>query len=1450
MIDFFRGKRAKGEAGSMVVALFVTIMFLVLSVGIASVVVSQIAQNRAEDTARVGQWALTSAISQAAEKIGPAARALSGVATTEPTTWTSQGINNNNAFSRWWVSSSSNAVLNPSILPTGNWSAVSYGNNVWVGINTAGAAFTSSDGVNWTQRNNLPNYTTLTYSNMIYGLGYFIAIPSTASNTVATSVDGITWTAVTLPASDTYTVACSTTTCVFLSLTTTLGYYTSNVSTFTGTATPFVAEDVSFSVDNFVMSGSGSIASSTSGAAWSTRVISNHNWGLIGSINGLFTAFDVKATGSNIIATSSDAITWTDRTLPASGNWVAAVTAAPQEAVFSNAISGVAQSTYLATSDGLSWVSSNLLASGSWTGASASTNGFVVYSSGSSSAYFIPVTSGVSSAQSLTVTARAQSGRVSGSNNAQYMASMVYNWNASKKRWIASKYLGASSASLSAKPGSPTGVSGTRTATGTIVVSWVAPVNTGSSSITSYLATASPGGYYCTNGGQLSGTTCTLTTATAATYTAAFYSCTSGDSPAGTQASSYTCTHSTTYSSAYTAGAYSCTSGDTPSGTQTSPFTCTHTTTYSALFAPAGYSCTTGDTPGGSQASAFTCTHQISGATYHVGSYSCTSGDSPSGTQITAFTCTHSASSTYSAPVLLAGAYNCVSPAVLVGSNCVTTAVALIVCATGYTAGGGGSSGTIGNCYKQLGGGAESHQYWNCPGGYQTVPSMAGGWMTSSTQYPVTDDPVGYWSPGGTPGANGGLDAYANRTCVPNGVSYQAPVSINPSSGYPVISITCKNSGGYTAVPIPILWGQDPQIPGFAANPGHPSPMNNYYTMCSGITYPATVGPTTYSCPSGGTQTYNSGSGTWYCYAAATYIPNSYSPSTYSCTSPDTLSGSTCTHTTSTLNTYPATGTMGCSSGTLTYNSSGGYYTCNSTSTSGPSYTAAYCSDGSATQAICLSPPAGTWYPAHYNCPSGYSPSGNVTAATVCTQTTINGTISIYSCAPGDTLSGSTCSYYTTSTSTYNASGGPASYYCSSGTPAGSGSTMTCMTYAGLNYTATTVPGTASCSGSDTLAGSVCTVAGGGYPTNGFANNDWCGGIGSSSADFNPTYPYVTASSTNGQAGPNGVSCYNVTIVTASCTSPAVLSGSNCVTTVAAPFTATTYQCTSGDSPSGVQSSAVTCTHTATSTYTSSGTAAYYSCSSGTLSGTNCISTYTSTGTAAFYYCTSGDTPATNSSSTFTCTHNGAYGSPGIPAYYSCTSGDSPSGTQVSSFTCTHNATYTSIRTAAYYSCFSGTLAGNVCLFNTAATALYNSGGYTCNSTGPLNCTITGMATGSYTFTVTATNGVGTSDPSVASSGVQSTAMSITYPSQVFSTTQFSQVLPIMVQNSSGGSMTYSESGSLPSGVTFSNASGAFTGPSSWASQVGYPFTVSVSATDAGSGVTVTTPVTFTLITP
>jgi len=1405
-------------------------MFLALSVALVGVVASQIAQNRSEDSARQAHIGLGSAIAIAAEQIGPSARALVNLPTIEPSAWTALGNDTNNSFYHWWVSSSSNSVLVPSNIPTGSWASVTYGNNIWVAVNTAGTAFTSPDGLTWTQRNALPNAGTLNYTNLTYGLGSFIATASTTATNIATSPDGITWTSITIP-SGTYIPSCSTTTCVFLSTTSASGYYSTNLTSFNAmVAVPFIAKAVTFAISSFVMSGNNAIATSLDGSTWTSRTVSARNWGLVGSVNGVYVAADVQASGSTAIVTSTDGITWTDRVLPQPGNWVAIATAGPQIGLFSGPIASINQSSYLGSSNTTSWVSNPLPAGAPWTAASGNYKSFFVMQSTNPS-YLIPVSGSVSSSQTLTVTTRLQQGRLTNANNGQYYASIVYTWNVAGKKWLASKYVGPSTPGLSLVPNAPTGVVGNRTAPGVINVSWIPPSNSGSSAVTSYLATASPGGYYCPSGGQLSGTTCTTTSTSVASHTAITYKCTTGDTPSGTQFSAFTCTNTTTYAANYTASTYRCNSGDTPSGIQATAVSCTHTTTYGANYQATTYKCTSGDTPTGTNTSTFTCTNTVA-ATYNPATYTCTSGDTPSGIQGSQFTCTQTILTTYSAPVLLAGAYNCTSPAVLSGTNCVTTTAAPAACASGYTAWLDPAPNSVLTCYELLGGGLTSHDYWNCPLGYTTIPTATGGWLTSSTTYQVTDDPLGYWSPGGVPGGNGGHDAYANRTCVGNNTNYISPNSRNPTSGQ-ILSVICPNSGGYTSTAVPILWGDDPQMANFAASQTPPILQNKYYSMCSQTTYPATVSATTYQCPSGGTATYNSGSGTWYCYAAATSVPATATTSTitYSCNAGDSLSVSTCTIT---YTNYNATATTGCAAGTgtLTYNSSSSTYTC---VLAGTTY---YSSSP------CVRPNFSTGSPGYIGS-NFYYPCQH--------PPTSNGTIRIYSCSGTDTLSGTNC-IPNPSSGTYPAtsSGGTTTYSCPSGTPVGSGSTMTCTTSAGLNYLATVVAGTTSCSGSDTLSGSICIIVGGGLMTNGFANNDWCGGTPSASLDPYPNYPYITASKPNTISGPNGIGCYNTNSPGYVCTSPDVLSGSNCVTTIAAPFAATTYQCTSGDSPSGVQSSAVTCINTATNTYPSPGTAAYYSCSSGTLSGSNCLITYTSpVYVPAYYYCTSGDTPVSTSPTTFTCTNTTTYPAPVlIAAYYSCNAGDTPATTSSTTFTCTDTTTYLSSGTAAFYSCSSGILSGNLCLTTVTSTATYNSGGYTCSSGTQTNCTISGMTNGVYTFTVTAANNAGTSVASIASALVAPQLLALSYPSTVFSTGQISQVLTPVVTGSSGASITYSESGALPSGVTFNTSTGALTGPSGWGSVLGYPFTITVTATDSLTGYTISAPVTFTLVTP
>jgi hypothetical protein len=922
----FRSLRHHSERdrGSMPIALFVTIMFLVLSISIVGILTWQIGQNRAEDQSRNANWGLGSAIGAAAEIVGPSARALSGVPTIEPTTWTALPVGNNNVFYHWWISSSANAAVNPSILPAGNWSAAAFGNNLWVGINSAGMAFTSPDGTVWTQRNALPNTPALTYTHLTYGLGKYIATSSTSATTIATSADGITWTSVTIGVSGTYLPTCSTTTCVFASNSAAAGYYSTNLSTFSVIpAFPFIANAVAFAVTTFVVVGNGTLATSTDGATWISRTVSNHNWSSVGAVNGKWAASYSTDAGNNTITTSPDATTWSDQTLVQAGNWIAMVPAGPQMALISGPISGVSQSTYLATSDGVNWVSNSLTAASAWIGAAGSFQSFLVYPN-SNSGYIIPITTGVKASQTLTVSARVQAGQVTNSNNGQYLATMSFNWNASTKHWSSVRYVGSSASSLSVTPDAPTGVVATRTAPGSITVSWIAPANNGSSAVSSYTATASGGGYICPNGGQLTGTSCTVTVSSAAVYDAQHYACTGADSLSGT-----TCTAITTYAATNNAAYYSCTAGDSLSGT-----TCTTTTTYPATDNPQYYSCDSGGSLSGS-----TCT--VSGsyaASYSAGYYYCPSGGSLSGS-----TCT--VSSSYAASYS-AGYYSCPSGGSLSGTNCIGAPYAATYhdgyqsCPNGGTYSGGICSypatyhPTVYGCY----GGATlsgttctnsmayrpptsytafvvTAAYYSCDSGGNLSGSTCtygatwvpawytcdqGGSLSGSTcyggsnSYPANYNAGYYYCPSG-----GSLSGSTCYTSSSYGASYSAGYYYCPSGGS-LSGSTCLTTSTYTAT-------------------NHPQ----YYSCTAGdslsgstctttTTYAATNNPQNYSCNAGDSLDGST------CTNTTTYAAT-YNVQYYSCTAGDSLDGSTCTNTT----TYAATNVpaaYSCASGTLAGN--------------------------------------------------------------------------------------------------------------------------------------------------------------------------------------------------------------------------------------------------------------------------------------------------------------------------------------------------------------------------------------------------------------------------------------------------------------------------------------------------------------------------------------------------
>jgi hypothetical protein len=176
-----------------------------------------------------------------------------------------------------------------SLLPNSNFTSLAYGGGVYVavgGSGGSGGAATTTDGAAWTSRTNI-SLSAGTFTGVAYGSGTFIAING-GGNQTATSTNGITWTnGGNLPAS---------------ALWSSIAYGNGR----------FVA----------IASGSRSVAYSINkGSTWSASpagLPSSQTWSKVKYAQGLFVAV---AESTDVCATSSDGITWKQRTLSTSGAW-------------------------------------------------------------------------------------------------------------------------------------------------------------------------------------------------------------------------------------------------------------------------------------------------------------------------------------------------------------------------------------------------------------------------------------------------------------------------------------------------------------------------------------------------------------------------------------------------------------------------------------------------------------------------------------------------------------------------------------------------------------------------------------------------------------------------------------------------------------------------------------------------------------------------------------------------------------------------------------------------------------------------------------------------------------------------------------------------------------------------------------------------------------------------
>ena len=227
-----------------------------------------------------------------------------------------------------------NATINSffaATLPrTDSWSAVTYGNGLFVAGGILGCA-TSPDGITWTTRT-IPGGGDI--RAVTYGNGLFVAVGYFTQNAY-TSPDGITWTTRTIPG---------------------------------GTWTAVIYGNALF-----VAFASNSVcATSPDGITWTTRTIPTGDFRGIAYGNGLFVAV---ANNANLTITSPDGITWTNRgTFTSSSNYMVAL-------VFANNLfvgaGGAAGAGFYTSPDGITWTVRTI----------STSNGIFSASTGTSIAY-------------------------------------------------------------------------------------------------------------------------------------------------------------------------------------------------------------------------------------------------------------------------------------------------------------------------------------------------------------------------------------------------------------------------------------------------------------------------------------------------------------------------------------------------------------------------------------------------------------------------------------------------------------------------------------------------------------------------------------------------------------------------------------------------------------------------------------------------------------------------------------------------------------------------------------------------------------------------------------------------------------------------------------------------------------------------------------------------------
>ncbi|HHQ4892805.1 TPA: hypothetical protein ACSP31_000805 [Aeromonas veronii] len=231
-------------------------------------------------------------------------------------------------FPSWLPRYAGETWVNSSSLPSASplWSAVAYGNGVFVAVsggesgNNSVTAATSVDGKTWVART-LP--VAAKWTAVCFGDGVFVAIARDGQ--IATSSDGVTWTLRTPPV--------NTTLCA-------IAYGNGRFVAVAGGKGPSAVSIVLVSVDG--------------GVTWTNRSMpTTQYWGSIAYGNGVFVAVAGLTSAASAVATSIDGITWTQSNMPLTTTWVALAFGA---GVFVAAHAGG----FVVSTDGKSWISTSL----------------------------------------------------------------------------------------------------------------------------------------------------------------------------------------------------------------------------------------------------------------------------------------------------------------------------------------------------------------------------------------------------------------------------------------------------------------------------------------------------------------------------------------------------------------------------------------------------------------------------------------------------------------------------------------------------------------------------------------------------------------------------------------------------------------------------------------------------------------------------------------------------------------------------------------------------------------------------------------------------------------------------------------------------------------------------------------------------------------------------------